>query len=36
VAALAIYAAGLGLVALGCWVSAKRRRAALPAVELAK
>jgi hypothetical protein len=33
---LAIYAAGLGLVALGTRVGAKRRRATLPAVELAK
>jgi hypothetical protein len=33
---LAIYAAGLGLVALGSWVAAKRRRATLPAVDLAK
>jgi hypothetical protein len=33
---LAIYAAGLGLVALGTWAGAKRRRATLPAVELAK
>lgn len=33
---LLIYAAGLGLVALGSWVSARRRRATLLAVELAK
>jgi hypothetical protein len=34
---LAIYAAGLGLVALGQWVgSRRRRRAALPAVDLAR
>jgi hypothetical protein len=33
---IAIYAAGLGLVALGSWVGAQRRRAALPAVDLAK
>ena len=33
---LAIYAVGLGLVALGSWVGAKRRCAALPAVDLAR
>jgi hypothetical protein len=33
---IAVYAAGLGLVALGSWVGAQRRRAALPAVDLAK
>ena len=32
---IAIYAAGLGLVALGSWAGAKRRHAALPAVDLA-
>lgn len=33
---LLIFAAGLGLVTLGCWLSARRRRPALSAVTLAK
>lgn len=33
---LVIYAIGLGLVALGSWVRAKRRRAAQPAIDLTK
>jgi hypothetical protein len=33
---LLIFAAGLGLVTLGSWLSARRRRPALPAASLAK
>jgi hypothetical protein len=33
---LLIFAAGLGLVTLGSWLSARRRRAVLPAIDLAK
>jgi LPXTG-motif cell wall-anchored protein len=33
---LPIFAVGLGLVALGSWLSARRKRAVLPAVNPAK